>query len=150
MLRLLLLGSACALLSVQAFGQIVVQGKPNFPINPSLPRLYAPNSQALSGGAIPGLTARLPFRTWQELLKKDPARDEQIKALREAARVMGSPGQCSVPLIRLPLPEHFDDRMVDRSILMASRHLDDKIAIEPPPDCPLHSSRTGSSTKPLK
>lgn len=147
MTRLVLLGSACALFSVQAFGQIVIQGKPNFPINPSLPHLSSPNPHAGSANAIGEPMAGLPFRTWQELLKKDPARDEQIKALREAARVMGSPGQCSVPLIRMPLPEHFDDRMVDRSIMMAAPNMDNKIAIEPPPDCPLPASRLTSPMK---
>lgn len=136
MMRLLSLGLMLAFFGTQSFGQLVVQDKPNLPVNPPLPRQYSLNPRPATGGALPGLATALPFRTWQDVLKQDST-PATVKLTPSGARTLASEGHCSIPLLSVPLPEHYDDKFVQK----VSGHMDDKIAIEPPPDCPLRAAQ---------
>jgi hypothetical protein len=127
-----------ALLSAQAYGQVVYQETPNFPLRPPTPRQYSLNAPPVTGGGLTEPGVGLPFRNWQELLAKS-AFDAQLGRNLKRGSVIGwaAGGHCSVPLLEMPLPEHFDEPMV----MKVPPHPDDKMAITPPPVCPLRGAR---------
>jgi hypothetical protein len=91
---------------------------------------------------VPG--TGLLFRNWRDLLKKDASSAESRPFLLngDAAGWQGS-GHCSVPLLSIPLPEHFDDPMIHK----LPRHYDDKMLLPTPPVCPLHDERAESAKR---
>ena len=137
MKRPLVWGAALAFFCVRAYGQLAVQDTPNFPVKPPVLRQYSLNPQPASG-VNPAFKIALPFRNWQDILKQDAAPVE-VSTLtpRTAERALSGPGQCSVPLLRMPVPEHIDDQ----SVMTPWGNMDGKIVIQPPPDCPLRGSQ---------
>jgi hypothetical protein len=132
-MRYLLLGLALTAFSAQLFGQAPFQEKQSLP---PLPYRLNPPPAAARGLAMPG--TGLLFRNWRDLLKKDASSAEPRPFLLngDATGWQGS-GHCSVPLLSIPLPEHFDDPMV----LKMAPHYDDKMLLPTPPVCPLHDDR---------
>lgn len=74
--------------------------------------------------------AGLFFQNWQQLLTPDPRKNAGHRMQFEASR-------CVVPLLRVPLPAHYDDRMVLR---LGERSVDRAMVWTPPPDCPLNGN----------
>jgi hypothetical protein len=81
--------------------------------------------KALEKPAAPAFP--VPFRDWHELLA--PAAWKSAGHRLEAAA-----DRCVIPLLRLPLPEHFDDGMLSRQ---GPNAVDKAMVWAPPPDCPL-------------
>jgi len=67
------------------------------------------------------------FRDWKQLLPPEPVMIADHRVQLEA-------GRCVIPLLRVPLPEHYDDEMVMR---LGPRSSDQPMVWTPPPDCPL-------------
>jgi hypothetical protein len=134
-MRYLLLGLALTAFSAQLFGQTSFQEKRSQPA-PQLPYLLNPAPPAANSLTPPG--AWLPFKNWQDLLKKGASGSEpRTIVLSAKASGWAASGYCSVPLLSIPLPEHFDDPMV----LKMAPHYDDKMLLPTPPVCPLHDER---------
>jgi len=138
-MRLLPMGLALVALVTPVFGQRPAPEKPGSPLLPSLPRPYLlkPPSSSVPGLTTPG--EGLPFRHWRDLLAKNETavRPRPINPkLDSTASGWAAPGHCSIPLIEIPLPAHYDERMVR----MMGPHPDDKMAITPPPTCPLRGA----------
>jgi hypothetical protein len=131
-MRYLLLGLALTAFSAQLFGQEPSQEKPDLPP----PTLLNPPAAAPRSLTAPGEGP--PFKNWQELLNKSAPRAEPHTVYLDAdATGWAASGHCSVPLLSIPLPEHFDDK----SIHKLPPHYDDKMLLPTPPVCPLHHDR---------
>ena len=77
-------------------------------------------------------TLPLPYRNWQELLTPDRGKDT-------GRRIAHQPGQCAIPLIPVPLPRHFDDRIVQRQGPRVDSFAGDQpMSWTPMPVCALH------------
>jgi hypothetical protein len=149
-MRQLLIGLAFVSLSAPVFGQAAAPDKQSLPEPPPLPRPYlvAPPPASTPGLMAPG--EGLPFRHWRDLLTKNDSlyqrggQPGQVFLKPDStASGWGASGHCSIPLIEMPLSEHFDDRMVQKM----QPGLDDKIAITPPPVCAPHSARENPSKR---
>jgi hypothetical protein len=68
------------------------------------------------------------FQNWKQLLTPEPVMIAGHRMQLEA-------GRCVVPLLRVPLPAHYDDGMVRR---MDEKSVDQAMVWTPPPDCPLN------------
>jgi hypothetical protein len=121
------------------FGQVAAPAQQNFPVLPPLPRPYLLNPPPASAPKLKTEGEGLPFHHWRELLAKNdtvvPPGPINLK-LDLTASGWGAPDHCSIPLVEIPLPEHFDDGMVREM----PPHRDDKMAITPPPVCQLHTA----------
>jgi hypothetical protein len=67
------------------------------------------------------------FQNWKQLLTPEPVMIAGHRMQLEA-------GRCVIPLLRVPLPSHYDDRMVQR---LGQKSMDRSMVWTPPPDCPL-------------
>jgi hypothetical protein len=84
--------------------------------------------QAAEKQAAPSRQAAgLFFHNWQQLLTPGPRKNE-------GHRMQFAAGRCVVPLLRVPLPAHYDDGMVRR---LNQASVDPSAVWTPPPDCPL-------------
>jgi hypothetical protein len=136
-MRYLLLGLALTAFSAQLFGQASFQEKQSLP---PLPYQLNPPPAAPRSLSAPG--EGLPFKNWQELLKRGPSGAEPHTVyLNSGLTAWAASGHCSVPLLSIPLPEHLDDK----SIHKLPPHYDDKMLLPTPPVCPLHDDRAQSA-----
>lgn len=125
-------------LFAQSFGQVPSQDRQGLP---ALPNLLNPPPATRSLTA-PG--AGLPFKNWQDLLKKGASGAEpRTVYLNGDLTAWAASGHCSVPLLSIPLPEHLDDK----SIHKLPPHYDDKMVLPTPPVCPLHDDRAESAKR---
>ncbi len=67
------------------------------------------------------------FRDWKQLLPPEPV-------MIAGHGVQFEAGRCVIPLLRVPLPAHYDDEIVRR---LGWRGNDQPMVWTPPPDCPL-------------
>ena len=142
-MRLLLMGLATVALSLPVFGQTAPPVTLNLPVLPPLPRPFVINQPPASAPerTAPGLELKFPH--WRELLtKSEPlvqygAQPGPVNLKPDLiASAPAPPSHCSIPLIEIPLPEHYDDGMVRKM----GPHPDDKMAMASPPICPLRSA----------
>jgi hypothetical protein len=70
------------------------------------------------------------FQNWKQLLTPEPVMIVGHRMQLEA-------GRCVDPLLRVPLPAHYDDGMVRR---MDEKSVDQAMVWTPPPDCPLNGN----------
>ena len=141
-MRYLMPGLALVAFSAQLFGQASFQEKQS---TPPLPYQLNPPPAAPRSLTAPG--AGLPYKNWQELLMKRTygagARRFFLSGDATGWQMSGLNGHCSVPLLSIPLPEHFDDPMVRKM----APHYDDKMVMPTPPVCPLHDDRAESAKR---
>ena len=142
-MRLLPMGLVIVALSFPVFGQTAPPVTLNLPVLPPLPRPFLINPPQATAPELTAPGLELKFPHWRELLtKSEPsiqyrAQPGQVNLKPELIASAGAiPSYCSIPLIAIPLPEHFDDGMVRKM----GPHPDDKIAMAPPPVCPLRSA----------
>lgn len=134
-----MLGFAFAAISAPAFGQSSPQETPNLPSPPVVPRPYSFKPPPATGKSPTEAGAGLPFRNWQDLLDKDASSGTPVVLKLQHGNLMsgwGATGHCSVPLIEMPIPDSFDEPMV----MKMPPHRDDKMALAPPPVCPLRGA----------
>jgi hypothetical protein len=143
-MRLLPMGLVIVALSLPVFGQTAPPVTPNLPVLPPLPRPFLINPPPASAPELTAPVLELKFPHWRELLRKSEppvqyrAQPGQVNLKPELiASATAIPRHCSIPLIEIPLPEHYDDGMVRRM----GPHPDDKMAMATPPVCPLRSER---------
>ncbi|MGO9242515.1 MAG: hypothetical protein ACLQBJ_17065 [Bryobacteraceae bacterium] len=67
------------------------------------------------------------FRNWKQLLPPEPV-------MIAGHQMQLEPGRCVIPLLRVPLPAHYDDGMIRRLNHASS---DQPMVWTPPPDCEL-------------
>lgn len=147
-MRNLLLGLALSALAAPCFGQTLVQAQPSFPVQPPAPRQFSitPPPAGLSGVGV-----GLPFRKWQDLLKKDDPADRRSPLVLSLTKPGGNAwaksweakGKCLVPMPSMPLPENLDPK----SALKTPAQYDDKMIVTPPPVCPLQTAQSGASKR---
>lgn len=138
-MRLLLTELAFVALAAPVFGQTAPPVTLRLPVLPPLPRPYIVNAPPASAPALTPPGEGLPFHHWRDLLtKSDPmAVPGSIYLKRDLmASALGAPDHCSIPLIEIPLPAHYDDGMVRKM----GPHPDDRMAMATPPVCALHSA----------
>ena len=147
-MRLLPMGFVIVGLSLPVLAQTAAPVTPDPPVPPPLLRQFLSTSQAKA----PELRApkfELKFPHWRGV----PTKSEPLVQFRAQpgaanptheliASATAIPRQCSIPLIAIPLPEHFDDGMVHTM----GHYPDDRIAMPTPPVCPLRSA-TGNPQK---
>jgi hypothetical protein len=138
-MRLTLLASVLLFQASQLFGQQAAVTPNARPVNPPAAS-FLPYRFSLVPGLIPQAAekqaapsrqaAGLFFQHWQQLLTLEPVRIAGHRMQLEA-------GRCVVPLLRVPLPAHYDDGMVRR---MDEKSVDQAMVWTPPPDCPLNGN----------
>jgi hypothetical protein len=143
-MRLLPMGLVIVALSLPVLGQTAPPVTLNLPVLPPLPRPFSINPPPASAPELmaPGLELKFPH--WRELLTKSESLVQYRAQPRPVnlkpdliASAPAASGHCSIPLIEIPLPEHFDDPMVHK----LPRHYDDKMLLPTPPVCPPHSAQ---------
>ncbi len=137
-MRILPMGLVIVVLSLPVFGQTAPPVTLNLPVLPPLPRPNVLNPPPASAPELTAPVLDLKFPHWRELLAKDQKAFQAGPIIKLDSKSLASaaPGHCSVPLIEMPLPEHFDDGMVRKM----GPHPDDKMAIAAPPVCSLRSA----------
>ncbi len=142
-MRLLPMGLVIVALSLPLFGQTAPPVTLNLPVLPPLPGPFPINPPPASTPELTAPGLELKFPHWRELLtKSEPsvqyrAQPGQVNLKPELiASAAAAAGHCSIPLIAIPLPEHYDDGMVQKM----APHYDDKMLLQTPPDCPLHGA----------
>jgi len=101
-----------------------------------LPQASSPESKPVQvAQSLPGGTL---FRSWKELLTREPAS-------AAAHAVKSEPGKCVVPLIEVPLPKHFDDKMIYK---LKDSGASDPMVWTPPPVCPLDDKWASTAHRP--
>ncbi len=130
-------------LSLPVFGQTAPAVTFNLPALPPLPPPFPINPPPASAPELtsPGLDLKFPHwrepLTKRELVVQFRAQPRLLQLKTELiASAAAIPGHCSVPLIEMPLAEHFDDAIVRK----LGPHPDDKMAVTPQPVCPLRGS----------
>ena len=97
----------------------------------------APSNQLAQAWTLP-----MRYHKWLEMLTPDQGKEDR-------RRIEHEPGQCAIPLIPVPIPKHFDDKMVQRQRPKVEGFTDDqKMAWNPMPVCPLHGEWTASAHLP--
>ncbi|MDR3717218.1 MAG: hypothetical protein P4K98_00350 [Bryobacteraceae bacterium] len=149
-MRLLPVGLVIVALSLPVFGQTATPVKPNLPVLPPLPRPFSINPSPASAPELTAPGLELKFPHWRELLTKSESLVQYSAQPRPVnlkpdliASAAAASGHCSIPLIEIPLPEHFDDGMVRKM----GPHYDDRMLLPTPPVCPLHDERAESAKR---